>query len=332
MSLISVKENLGVPKYKQIILSIENAIIDGTLKKGDKLPSINSIRNKFSLSRDTILSAFSELKARGIVQSIAGKGYYIKSENLDITRKIFLLFDELNAFKEDLYYSFLNNLESKMQVDIYFHHFNYDVFSKLIYDNIGNYNYYIIMPANLKNTDKVIEKLSHEKVYILDQTHEELSKYPAIYQNFEKNIFAGLSKCNSILKKYQTLILLFQKKKQPQGMLTGFNSFCKKNSYKNEVIDSLQNRVLLKGEVYIIPDDRSLLVIIKKIKEGKLNLAKDIGIISYNETLLKEIVEQGITTISTDFNKMGERLAQMIINREQLKIENPNTLILRNSI
>ncbi len=332
MSLISVKENLGVPKYKQIILSIENAIIDGTLKKGDRLPSINSIRNKFSLSRDTILLAFSELKARGIVQSIAGKGYYIKSENIDITWKIFLLFDELNAFKEDLYYSFLNNLESKMQVDIYFHHFNYDVFSKLIYDNIGNYNYYIIMPANLKNTDKVIEKLSHKKVYILDQTHEELSKYPAIYQNFEKDIFAGLSKCNSILKKYQTLVLLFQKNKQPQGMLTGFNSFCKKNSYKNEVIDSLQNRVLLKGEVYIIPDDRSLLVIIKKIKEGKLNLAKDIGIISYNETLLKEIVEQGITTISTDFNKMGERLAQMIINREQLKIENPNTLILRNSI
>ena len=48
--------------------------------------------------------------------------------------------------------------------------------------------------------------------------------------------------------------------------------------------------------------------------------------------MLKEIVEGGITTISTDFKKMGNRLAQMIINNEKLKIENPNALILRESL
>tara|TARA_R110002050_G_scaffold39757_1_gene97433 strand:+ start:7437 stop:7661 length:225 start_codon:yes stop_codon:yes gene_type:complete len=74
------------------------------------------------------------------------------------------------------------------------------------------------------------------------------------------------------------------------------------------------------------------LLIIKKIKEDKLTLSKDIGIISYNDTLLKEIVEGGITTISTDFNIMGERLAQMILHKEQLQIENINALILRNSL
>ena len=48
--------------------------------------------------------------------------------------------------------------------------------------------------------------------------------------------------------------------------------------------------------------------------------------------LLKEVVENGITTISTDFNLMGARLAQMILNNEHLKIENPSRLILRRSI
>ncbi|WP_367889168.1 hypothetical protein [Polaribacter filamentus] len=48
--------------------------------------------------------------------------------------------------------------------------------------------------------------------------------------------------------------------------------------------------------------------------------------------MLKEVVEDGITTISTDFNLMGERLAQMILNNEQVKIENPSSLILRKSI
>ncbi len=332
MSIISIKDNLGIPKYKQIISSIEEALVDGIIKKGDRLPSINSIKNKFSISRDTVLKAFNELKVRGIVQSIAGKGYYIKSENINTTQKVFLLFDELNSFKEDLYNSFLENLDTNTQVDIFFHHFNYDVFSKLIYDNIGNYNHYVIMPANLKGTDKVIEKLPFDKVCILDQTHIELSQYSAIYQNFEKDIFKNLTLGQGLIKKYQKLILLFQKQKQPQGMLKGFNQFCKTNNLIHEVIESLENRVPKSGELFLIPDDKNLIVIIKKIKEAQLVLAKNIGIISYNDTLLKEIVEGGITTISTDFIKMGEQLAQMIANKKQSKIENPSNLILRHSL
>ena len=332
MSFISVKENIGIPKYRQIISSIEKSLVDGTLKKGDRLPSINSIRNKFSLSRDTILKAFNELKVRGIVQSIAGKGYYIKSENVEIAQKIFLLFDELNSFKEDLYNSFLSSLDSNIQVDIFFHHFNFDVFSKLIYDNIGNYNYYVIMPANLKNTNDVIEKLPQNNVYILDQIHPELYQYSAIYQNFENGVFDNLTNSVELLKKYNKLILLFQEDKQPQKMLNGFQKFCGSNKFKNEIVSSIKNRTPKKGETYLIPDDRNLILIIKKIKEEGLLLAKDIGIISYNDTLLKEIVEGGITTISTDFKKMGNRLAQMILNKEDLKIENPTSLIIRNSL
>ena len=54
--------------------------------------------------------------------------------------------------------------------------------------------------------------------------------------------------------------------------------------------------------------------------------------IGYSADELKEIVEGGITTISTDFNEMGKRLADMIRNKEHFQIENTNTLILRNSL
>ena len=83
---------------------------------------------------------------------------------------------------------------------------------------------------------------------------------------------------------------------------------------------------------YLIPDDKNLIKIIKKSKEVKMKLANDIGIISYNDTLLKEIVEGGITTISTDFNKMGARLAEMILKKEQVQIENPSNYIVRKSL
>ncbi|MFD0836495.1 GntR family transcriptional regulator [Mariniflexile aquimaris] len=332
MGIIKVKKQIGVPKYKQIVTSIEDAIISGSLKKGDQIPSINYIRDNQKVSRDTVLSAFNELKTRGIIQSVVGKGYYVLNDNIAVSQKIFLLFDELNSFKEDLYNAFINNLDANTRVDIYFHHFNNEMFSKLIYENIGAYNYYVIMPANLKNTQKVIEKLPTDKVYILDQTHEELNQYAAIFQNFEKDIYANLSKVLERIKNYKNLILLYSEDRQPQGMLKGFKAFCKTNSIKNSVINSLENISLNKGDVFVIPDDKNLLRIIKKIKEEKLMLSKDIGIISYNDTLLKEIVEGGITTISTDFNEMGKRLADMIGNKEHLQIENTNTLILRNSL
>ncbi len=332
MGIVTIKESSSSPKYKQIIASVEEAIISGSLKKGDKLPSLNSIKNKHSLSRDTVLTAFNELKARGIIQSIVGKGYYVMSEDVDVNQKVFLLFDELNSFKEDLYNSFLTGMGVNVQVEIFFHHFNYDVFSKLIHDNAGDYSHYIIMPANIKGTEKLLSRLPKDKVYILGQMHPELLEYPSVYQNFKKDIYKGLEDGLSLIKNYQKIILLFSEKNQPKGILEGFKLFCTANNIQNEVIDAIENRELVKGEIYLILDDKNLIKVIKKTKEGNLTIAKDIGIISYNDTLLKEIVADGITTISTDFNLMGNSLAKMILNNEFTQIENPSSLIIRTSL
>ena len=332
MKIIKITENSGNPKYKQIVGSIENAIVKGMLKKGDKLPSLNSIKHQHALSRDTVLTAFNELKTRGIVQSIVGKGYYVISEDIDVSQKIFLLFDEFNSFKEDLYNSFLAGLGASVQVDIFFHHFNLEVFNKLINDNVGDYSNYVIMPANLKGAKTVIKRLPNDKVYILDQMPSELMEYPSIYQNFKKDVYEGLLAGRKQIKNYKKVILLYDKERQPLGILEGFNLFCNDYAIQNEVIETLSNRVLSKGELYILLDDKNLIRIIKRTKEQNFKLVKDLGIISYNDTLLKEVVEGGVTTISTDFTLMGERLAKMILNKEFAQVENPNSLIIRKSL
>jgi len=225
----------------------------------------------------------------------------------------------------------LKNIGGNSQVDIYFHHFNYDVFSKLIFDSIGNYNHYVIMPANLKNTHLIIDKLPKEKVYILDQMHDELMGYASVFQNFESNMYSNLTLGITSLKKYNKLNLLFQNK-QPEGIRKGFVKFCEENNFNFSILNSMEESKPEIGEVYIIPDDRNLIVIMKKIKQEGLVLGEDIGIISYNDTLLKEILEGGITTISTDFKKMGEQLAKMILSNELNQIENCNSFIVRNSL
>ena len=188
------------------------------------------------------------------------------------------------------------------------------------------------MPANFQNTQEIIQNLPKEKVYILDQIHPDLEAYPAIFQNFEKDVFEGLSLGLSSIRHYQKLVLLFSEEVQPKGILIGFEAFCAQHTIEYEIISTIENRVLEHGEIYVVLEDRNLIRIIKKISETQLVLAQDIGIISYNDTILKEVVANGITTISTDFNFMGERLAEMILNNEQVKVENPSSLILRKSI
>jgi DNA-binding GntR family transcriptional regulator len=169
MKNIQIDDTLSVPKYRQVINSIYHAISNGDLILGDKIPSLNQICADFGLSRDTVMVAFNELKAKGIIHSIPGKGYYINSTEVHLDERIFLLFDELNAFKEDLYTSFLNKLDIRTNVDIYFHHFNFQLFKDLINQSSGKYTSYVIMPATFDHTADILSVLPEDKIYILDR-------------------------------------------------------------------------------------------------------------------------------------------------------------------
>jgi DNA-binding transcriptional regulator YhcF (GntR family) len=329
---IQIDDSLAVPKYRQIINSIYHAISTGELQLGDKIPSLNRICSDFDLSRDTVMVAFNELKTKGVINSIPGKGYYINSVDVNLDQKIFVLFDELNAFKEDLYTSFLNSLDTRSKVDIYFHHFNYQVFKDLIQQSSGNYTSYVIMPATFDESFAVVNKLPKDKVYILDREKSDLKDYPVIYQDFEQDVYDALTGGEDLLQKYSKLIMIFPGGKEPEGRMIGFQRFCKEKGISSEIIRNLENKVVNTGEAYFVPSDRNLVGLVKMAAEKNLVLGRDLGIVSFNDTTLKEVVGGGITTISTDFVQMGKLLARMIQERNSGRIRNRSSLIRRNSL
>lgn len=332
MKYIQIDDSLGIPKYRQIINSIYTAISIEDLKMGDKIPSLNQICKEFDLSRDTVMVAFNELKAKGIINSIPGKGYYINSTEINLDQKIFVLFDELNAFKEDLYTSFLNSLDNRSTVDIYFHHFNYQVFKDLISESIGKYTSYVIMPATFDYTVNIIGKIPRDKVYILDRKKEDLADFPVVYQDFEKDVYDALNDGFDLLQKYTRLIMIFPGGKEPEGRMLGFQRFCDEKGFQSEIIRNMENKEMKRGEAYFVPSDRNLVRLVKMASEKNLKLGADVGIVSFNDTVLKEVVAGGITTISTNFILMGQTLARMIQERSSEKIRNQSSLIRRNSL
>lgn len=330
--IVRIDEHSSTSKYKQIVNSIVDSIVEERLKLGDKLPSVNTLCVTWNLSRDTVLSAYAELKAKGFISSMPGKGYYVSSTNVDFTHKVFVLFDELNSFKEDLYLSFIEALGEKASVDIFFHHFNRKTFDSLLTENNGRYTVYVVMPAKFNGTLDLLKRMSG-RVIVLDQLPLDLeTAFSAVYQDFENDTFNALMSARELLSKYTKLTMIYPGGKEPEGQYKGFLKYCNESGSNHELIRELGDKKISKGEAYIAISDRDLVRLINSAKEQNLVIGTDVGIISYNDTELKQVVANGICVISTDFKAMGESLAQLVLQKKYMQIVNPSSLILRNSL
>jgi DNA-binding LacI/PurR family transcriptional regulator len=135
------------------------------------------------------------------------------------------------------------------------------------------------------------------------------------------------------LSKYQFLKIIFPSYAYfPDEILKGFESFCEDFAFEYKVVRTLHNEEMKAGEVYVNLMEDDLVILLGQIQKTNLVVGKDIGIISYNETPLKQFILDGITTMSTDFKKMGEMTGAMVLNKKLQHLDVPFTVILRNSL
>lgn len=335
LSRISIDENSSVPKYLQVTESIIELIESGTIRLGDKLPSINEAYKKLGISRDTLINAYDELKSRGVIAPQHGKGYYIANVSTPRFLKVFVLFDVMNGYKAVLYRSLEKHLGPNCTIDIYFHHYNRRLFENLIESNLGSYSWYVIMPHFNDDVSEIVSKIPADKLLLIDNDISSLkSNHAAVFQDFRKDIYQALKSGMEHLQKYKRLYMVINRDFQfiPDGLVNGFTAFSEEIGMEYGFIDQFSEHSVEQGDVFLIFTDNDLVEIIKKSQTSGLKLGKQIGVISYDETPLKEVLAGGITVISTDFKKMGETAAQMIHNRILRKIANPCRLIKRKSL
>lgn len=336
IDLINVNTSSIRPIFKQIGDNIIQGIESGDIQVGDKLPSIHKVCRIFSLSPGTVTKAYEELRQRGIVSSKQGKGYFISSSDTTIKRKILLFFDRLNAYKEILYYSFIENLDAQTVVDVYFHHYDVKRFEKVLLENLGNYTHYIVMPHFYENIVPMLEKVPVHQLYLLDRNVEKLTgNYGAVYQDFRNDVERALYSQLDLLKKYKKIVLVKSGSKFqfiPVEIMEGFQGFGKLGNINTEICDGYHPDMLTKEHCYIVFPDNELIAIIKEIKKRGWKPGEDIGVISYDDTPMKELVFGGISVITTDFRNMGLQMARMVNDGLHKKVANPGTFIKRGSV
>lgn len=335
--IIVIDEQSITPKYLQVINAILKGIEDNKLHKDYFLPSINDLSYELEISRDTGIRAYKDLKNMGIISSVPGKGYFIANTDIKKRIKIFLLFNKLSTHKKIIYDSFVAALGENAAIDFYIYNNDFSLFKELLINKRDNYSYFVIVPHFLEggeNAHEIINTIPKEKLLLLDKLLPEVNgTYAAVYENFEKDIYEALEQALEPLKKYHTLKIIFPDYTyHPQEILKGFHRFCNQYAFNSDVISNIEKETIKEGTVYISLMENDLVNLIEKILDTKLEVGKQVGVISYNETPLKRIILNGITTISTDFHLMGEKAAQLILEKATEHVAIPFYLTLRASL
>ncbi|PTN07883.1 GntR family transcriptional regulator [Mangrovibacterium marinum] len=316
-------------KFQQLVDAVTDAISRNLLQVGDILPSVNQLVKESSLSRDTVFKAYAELKNRGIVESVPNKGYFIAKA----TTKVFLFLDTFKAYKEVLYGSFLDNLPDNFTVDLHFHHYNIEIFEKIITESIGKYSKYIVMNFDHERVPEIIQQIPPAKLLSIDWQVHTIAEASSIYQDFGPSLYQALQTEVPLIKKYQRFIYLYPEfTYHPPESLEYFERFCKDNNIRFEIFKSSRQMTVEQGDLYLLVSDRTLARFLDQCATKNLTIGQDVGVISYNETPMKKYVKDGISVISTDFESMGKKAAEFVKSGESIHLQIPTHLTIRASV
>lgn len=334
--LIKIDALSKQPKYQQILNEVISSIEKGTLNHGQQLPSISELSSWQNVAKVTVAKAYEDLRKRGVIQAKHGKGFYVANTAVKGALNVFLLFDTLNAYKEILYFALISRLPEGTQLSLFFHHYDRALFDDLITNNLNNYNYFVIMPHFNEDVSATLNRIPKDRLVIIDKTAEEVSgNYAAVFQDFENDIYSALKSGMDLLKNYKKLTLVLAKGQfqfVPDGIIKGFKRFSKDFEMDCQIADQFSADMIRKQEAYLLFADRDLIDFVKHVHRTGLHLGKDVGLISYDDTPMKEILEGGITVISTDFEQMGQTLSKIIDQKLTTKTANPSSLIRRKSL
>ncbi|WP_299580648.1 GntR family transcriptional regulator [uncultured Sunxiuqinia sp.] len=322
-------ESSSQTKMQQLIHAINEAISSGVLNEGDFLPSVNKLSRESGLSRDTVFKAYTTLKQRSVISSTPTKGYFVSHESF----KVMVLLDDFSAFKEQLYTSFRTILPENYTVDLLFHHYNPDVFEQLILNSLGRYSMYVVMNIQNDRIEKVVRKIDPNKLLILDMGKPADREIAYIVQDFEQAFYNCLQQGLERIATYDEFNMVFpESTPHPRVAIDTFKGFCQENKLKHAVISRIKNKSIERGQAYLVIKEDDLVYIIKSCKRQGLVLGKDVGLISYNDSPMKEIVGNGITVISVDFEEMGRKAAHFVGNKQKVFETLPPKLIWRDSL
>lgn len=323
----------GLSKHDQLVNGILNAIQNKSLAQGDLLPSVNNLINEFGFARETIARAYKDLVTRGIVESKNRVGFYVSNSDVKQHLKVALVLFAFDAFQETFYKVFRSNLGKGVHIDVFFHHNNIDVLDNIIQNVRGRYGLFVVAPIPHKRTAGILESLPMDKFLMIDRYEKIGGEFSYIAQEFERSSYRVFEELCDTIRQYDEMIYYHRPAADtPIEILHAFKAFVKARKIKHEIMPEYIPGTLEKGKVYFTINNTELWSMMKDCKIKKLKPGRDVGILSHNDEVVKELIFDGITTYSADFKIMAEKAAEFVLTRNKIQEIIPTVLIRRKSL
>jgi GntR family transcriptional regulator len=78
----------GKAVYLQLVDQVKTAAASGAIRAGDPLPSIRPLAEELRVNRNTVAKAYNELESQGIIETIAGKGCFVRANNSPFKKEV----------------------------------------------------------------------------------------------------------------------------------------------------------------------------------------------------------------------------------------------------
>jgi GntR family transcriptional regulator len=78
----------GKSPYQQLVDQVRYAAASGAVRAGEALPSVRQLAEELRVNRNTVAKAYAELESQGVIESLPGKGCFLKAGNTPFTRSV----------------------------------------------------------------------------------------------------------------------------------------------------------------------------------------------------------------------------------------------------
>ena len=122
--LIQLNFKSGKPVYLQVVDQVKAAAASGALRAGEPLPSIRPLAEQLRINRNTVAKAYAELDGQGVIETIAGRGCFLKENHSPFRKDVRLkmVAEEIDAAIVQAHHlrvedrEFLNLVKERLEV------------------------------------------------------------------------------------------------------------------------------------------------------------------------------------------------------------------------
>ncbi len=295
----------------------------GVYSPGMKVPSLNVMSGILGISKETVYKAYDALIKLGILVSRHGKGYYVSAPVEEGGLSVLILLSEINPNMSTILSSFMERVGDEVKVTVRFHNQNPETLKDCIKSEFGKYDYYLIFPhfpedvLSQEQTAAILRRLPPEKLIVMDRFLPGMGVDCGMsYQYIPGDIQTCMEELVARFRHYNRLRSLpIYTSLYGNEIDDALRQFCFRRHIPFEVADP-ENLSIYKGDVFFIYGcslGHAFVSLNEIIRASRLKVGEDVGIICYDDFQINEILFDGLTTLSTDYAKMGREAAEMIL-------------------